>query len=245
MSTTTQLQIRLRVDIDFPALAPLDVLRCAHAVFTLGSACRLELGFFKRGILLTAAEIDELAASDLIVQIKAQRTGSAGGAPAASSAALAGKTVLGASLDNTVTADTWADGTAQHAVAEFSEADMSFTFPSKGRAWLIIAGARTLSAAACEVVEDGYASSGDIVPPASKIAFASRPDITAETGGTATDLDGQPTIGAGGYAVGSILVLSIDDTSHQWKLKTSSATPAAGYCVQPVDNSAVRWVLIS
>ena len=63
--------------------------------------------------------------------------------------------------------------------------------------------------------------------------------VTARTGGGPTNLDGVPTIGR---AVPSLLmVVFASEGFLVWELITSSAATSSE-CVQPLDNSALRWM---
>lgn len=125
-------RIRLRVDIDRPDIAPVDVLSFATLKLPRALPLRLELALFARNTLLDSDAIDAISA--VRAQIKAQATG--GGAPADSAAVLA--TGSDTSLDNTLTAAIWRADTGAHASIDIAATAMAFAAPAKGRGWLII-----------------------------------------------------------------------------------------------------------
>lgn len=63
--------------------------------------------------------------------------------------------------------------------------------------------------------------------------------VTGFTGG-GTNLDNVPTVNR---FLPSMMIIVVTDTASLWVLQTSSTTPGAGV-VQPIDNSALRWIQV-
>jgi hypothetical protein len=164
MSTVaTTHEIWLRIDLDHPSAVPLDVGRFAHPTFFLGVPTTLRLAFYQRGVLADVSSLLRVA-----VELKAQATG--GGAPAQDAVPLAAPDPVTA-LDDALLVAAWLGRTGQHATVEFTAADLTFTLPTAGRAWLVIALEhadlpgiyRVVSAAPCTIALPGFASPG-VVP---------------------------------------------------------------------------------
>jgi hypothetical protein len=63
--------------------------------------------------------------------------------------------------------------------------------------------------------------------------------VTGFTGG-GTNLDNVPTVNRFNP---SLMIIVVAGTASIWVLQTSSTTPGAGV-VQPIDNSALRWIQV-
>jgi hypothetical protein len=119
---------RIRIFADIEALDnPLNVLTGAAPVVLPATDFQVEVGCALAGAIIT----DVSGLTNIIVQIIP--AGTNGAAPAAGTTPALTKTV--SSLDNTVTANNWADGTHQHAVAAFTNAANTLT---AGSYWLYI-----------------------------------------------------------------------------------------------------------
>lgn len=131
-----------------------DVLTASSPRFANGCAVQFEFGFTFGELEADGDLVDVGGYSSLTLDIKrnSARTG----------LALMTKTVELADLDDTVTKATWEDGTKQHAVFDFTEAESDIFITSTSELlWLVVSGITaggrlvTLAAWVVEAIEDG------------------------------------------------------------------------------------------
>jgi hypothetical protein len=201
MNTLPRAQIRIAADAaNFNS--PLDVNSRATPQFWRGNDIEFDIGVFFNGTLESVANI-----ASLTVEIRVP--GPAGGAPDPSSTPLMSATVTSGSLDNTVTQDTWNDGSKQHAVVAFTAAQSNI---AAGPQWLSLwvvttdnpGRVITLAAGPVRVLEDGCGLTTSAPAPDNTYYTSAQVDglltgtvktlkLTALTGGGGSTLDSQNT----------------------------------------------------
>lgn len=123
----TKRQCRIAANVAAPFPSPLlDFYSSQTAETVRGNATRFEFGFFRaNGAAYDLSNVDSLS-----MRLMASQT---------VATILADKTLDLADLDLTLTAETWADGTKQHAVFEFSNAEMNIDPSGERRTvWLVV-----------------------------------------------------------------------------------------------------------
>jgi hypothetical protein len=153
MSTLSRTRIRLAADAAVFS-APTDAQTLATPAFWRGTDVQFELAVFNNRILQSVANL-----ASLTVEVKAAAEGT--GAPDPASAPLMSATV--SSFDDTVSAESWEDGSKEHALVAFSAQESAV---GAGDHWLVVhaltsdnPGRRlTLAAGPIRVLEDGTGS---------------------------------------------------------------------------------------
>lgn len=258
MSTTmiAAHRLRLRQALGFPLETPVDVRRGCEAELSvlLGAPLSVEVGLFQDAALLAAATAENLLS--LAVELKALPA--TGDAPEADDAPLISRTQDTINAD--LTAAAWRGGEPEdcHARVEFSAGEMSFEYPTDGRAWLVIAAEWAdepgvyvpLCAVPCTVVKTGFGTPGIVAAVAGR-GVVSRADLTGLVGGAATDLDSLVTAGAGRvYPLGTEVRLPLlADGPKSWLLVADPHQyDGQRLIVEPQDYDAdsndVGWVAV-
>jgi hypothetical protein len=152
MSTLGRTRIRLAGDAaNFNG--PLDVNSRATPQFWRGNDVQFEIAVFFNGVLQSVANLAS-------VTLEIRTPGPAGGAPDPSSTPLMSATVDAGSLDNTLTSDTWADGSNQQALITFTSTQSNIAAGAQWLSlWVITTDSPgrviTLAAGPVRVLEDG------------------------------------------------------------------------------------------
>lgn len=213
------------------------------------SDLRVEVGLFF-GRQNSALELVDLAnLASLTMTVKA--IGAGNSAPAGDAATLMEAVVLAAAMDATLTAETWADFSKQHAVFEFAEAEVNNLDP--GSVWVVFTALLTdgkrvpIQFGAMKVVEDGYAGAGTTPVEAGTAYSKAEADTlfikqdggivphAALTGGSAGALDAIVTADAA-VLTGAIAFTLVAGALGIWELTAGTdAEDAAGGKVRPDD----------
>ena len=152
MSTLGRTRIRLAGDAaNFNS--PLDANSRATPQFWRGNDVQFEIAVFFNGALQSIADL-----ASVTLEIRAP--GSGGGAPDPSTSPLMSATVNSGALDDTLTGDTWSDGSKQHALIAFTAAQSNIAAgPQWLSLWVVTTDSPgrviTLAAGPIRVQEDG------------------------------------------------------------------------------------------
>lgn len=132
MATISKRIIRAKAEFGnrFASSGLIDVRNASSIEIIRGNGTDFQIGIFD-AIDDSVAVISDLASLNL--RIRASQT--------SGSTILADKTVAAASFDETLTTGTWDDGTKQHAVFSFSNAEMNIDPEGKSKVlWLVLTG---------------------------------------------------------------------------------------------------------
>lgn len=244
MSQVSRRRIRQAIDTS-KFDAPQDLLTSTTSKLWNGSPSQFEIGLFygKTSLITDLSNLTELTH-----QIKASVNG---GVPAEDAAVLATKTV--SSFDATLAADTWTDGSKQHALFQYTGAELKL---GTGDFWQIlvatIAGESepiTLAAGPIKIIGDGYENGAGSAPDpvesylntAQSDARYSAMGITSAdyrstfaglTGGTATDLD---SIVTATLATGYLVAVIIAGALRFYRLEAGTDAEASPGTIRPDD----------
>lgn len=254
MSTTLQRQ-KIRIAADAASFdSPVDAVTRCKPRWWRGGDLEFDLGVFFNG---TVVDVTNLAS----ITLEVRAMGAKGAVPAETDAPLIGKTVT--SFDDTLNADSWADGSKQHAVVALTAAESNI---AAGAAWLSIFAITndnpgriiTLCAGPVQVMEDGSGFAMEPQPVDEVFYTAQQSDaryiakltnIDTLTGGGDSALDGIATTD-GAVTPGDIIEIEVlSGQISFYKYKAGTNTENSPYVILPddydADTNAGYWQLLT
>ena len=208
-----------------------------------GNNLQFQVGVFNGDSIV--ASVTNLAELRLVVKA----LGSGGGAPPDTDAAL--MSLDQATIDGTVIQDTWDDGTKQHAVFDFTDAESNI---AAGDVWLAImakttdatAKWKTVAAGLVTVLEDAIPTSGQTISPQTGFVRTNS-TIIGLIGGTATDFDSLVTVN-GTIPTGAVYLITVGGIQYVYELTVGTDAESSPTVIRPDDYAAstneVVWKLL-